>query len=175
MCFSIFKALPQSPLDYMLFSLFTLEKKTATHSSILAWESPWTKEPSGLQYMGFQRVGHNLVTEQQQQPFYDCPSHDLSFLYVADLSAFSILLILTYFTYQCFLNLLWRSDFPLHPGFLPLSCICFAPGSFPQCVKNPVLLSESGRSRLIKHLVSVCKMNGIFILYWKQLQWSCNV
>ena len=26
----------------------------ATHSSILAWEIPWTEEPGGLQFMGFQ-------------------------------------------------------------------------------------------------------------------------
>ena len=26
----------------------------ATHSSILAWEIPWTEEPSGLQFMGLQ-------------------------------------------------------------------------------------------------------------------------
>ena len=33
-----------------------LEKKMATHSSILAWEIPWTEEPGGLQSMGPQRV-----------------------------------------------------------------------------------------------------------------------
>ena len=27
-----------------------------THSSILAWEIPWTEEPGGLQSMGLQRV-----------------------------------------------------------------------------------------------------------------------
>ena len=36
-----------------------LEKGMATHSSILAWEIPWTEEPGGLQSMGLQRVGHN--------------------------------------------------------------------------------------------------------------------
>ena len=30
----------------------SLEKGTATHSSILAWEFPWTEEPGGLQSMG---------------------------------------------------------------------------------------------------------------------------
>ena len=29
-----------------------LEKKITTHSSILAWEIPWTEEPDGLQSMG---------------------------------------------------------------------------------------------------------------------------
>ena len=38
----------------------------ATHSSILAWRIPWTEEPGGLQSMGSQTVGHNLVTKQQQ-------------------------------------------------------------------------------------------------------------
>ena len=33
-----------------------LEKEVATHSSILAWEIPWTEEPGGLQAMGLQRV-----------------------------------------------------------------------------------------------------------------------
>ena len=29
-----------------------LEKEMATHSSILAWEIPWTEEPGGLQSYG---------------------------------------------------------------------------------------------------------------------------
>ena len=36
-----------------------LEKEMATHSSILAWEIPWTEEPGGLQFMRLQRVGHD--------------------------------------------------------------------------------------------------------------------
>ena len=35
-----------------------LEKEMATHSSILAWEIPWTEEPGGLPSVGSQRVGH---------------------------------------------------------------------------------------------------------------------
>ena len=36
-----------------------LEKKMATHPSILAWIIPWMEEPGGLQSTGSQRVGHN--------------------------------------------------------------------------------------------------------------------
>ena len=36
-----------------------LEKEMATQSSILAWRSPWTEEPGGLQSTGSQRVGHD--------------------------------------------------------------------------------------------------------------------
>ena len=32
-----------------------LEKEMVTHSSILAWEIPWTEEPGGLQSMGLQK------------------------------------------------------------------------------------------------------------------------
>ena len=32
----------------------------ATHSNILAWETPWTEEPGRLQSMGLQRVRHDL-------------------------------------------------------------------------------------------------------------------
>ena len=35
------------------------QKETATHSSILAWKSPWTEKPGGLQFMGLQRIGHD--------------------------------------------------------------------------------------------------------------------
>ena len=36
-----------------------LEEEMATHSSILAWEIPWSKEPRGLQSKGLERVGHS--------------------------------------------------------------------------------------------------------------------
>ena len=36
-----------------------LEEEMATHSSIFAWGSPWTKGPGGLQSTGSQRVGHD--------------------------------------------------------------------------------------------------------------------
>ena len=35
----------------------------ATHSSILAWRTPWTEEPGGLQSLGSQRVGHDGVAD----------------------------------------------------------------------------------------------------------------
>ena len=37
----------------------SLVKEMATCSSILDWKTPWTEEPSGLQSMGLQRVGHD--------------------------------------------------------------------------------------------------------------------
>ena len=38
-----------------------LEKRMVTHSTILAWKIPRTKEPGGLQSMGCQRIRHNWV------------------------------------------------------------------------------------------------------------------
>ena len=40
-----------------------LEREMATHSSILAWEIPWTEEPGGLQST---RVKHDLATKHHQ-------------------------------------------------------------------------------------------------------------
>ena len=37
-----------------------LEKEMATHSSIFAWEIPWTEE---LQFMGWRTAGHNWMTK----------------------------------------------------------------------------------------------------------------
>ena len=42
--------------------------------SILAWRSPWTEEPGGLQSMGLQRVRHNRVAKH---------THDSHHPYVA--------------------------------------------------------------------------------------------
>ena len=39
-----------------------LEEVIATHSSILAWRIPWTKESGGLQSKGLQTAGYNWVT-----------------------------------------------------------------------------------------------------------------
>ena len=36
-----------------------LEQEMATHSSILAWRTPWMEELGGLQSTGSQRVGHD--------------------------------------------------------------------------------------------------------------------
>ena len=37
----------------------------ATHSSVLAWEIPWTREPGGLQSTESHRVGHDIATMQR--------------------------------------------------------------------------------------------------------------
>ena len=39
-----------------------LEKEMATHSGILAWETPWTEEPGGLQSTGLKMVGYDVAT-----------------------------------------------------------------------------------------------------------------
>ena len=38
----------------------------ATHSSVLDWKIPWTKEPGGLQCVGLQRLRHDSATKQQE-------------------------------------------------------------------------------------------------------------
>ena len=35
----------------------------AINSSILAWKTPWTEKPCGLQCTGSQRAGHDRVTK----------------------------------------------------------------------------------------------------------------
>ena len=47
----------------MILGLEDLGKEMATHSSVLAWEIPWTEEPVGYGPWGCRRVGHALVTK----------------------------------------------------------------------------------------------------------------
>ena len=43
-----------------------LQKGMATHSRTLAWKIPRTKEPGGLPFMGWQKVGHDRVKSQEK-------------------------------------------------------------------------------------------------------------
>ena len=45
-----------------------MEEEMETHSTILAWNIPWTEEPGGLQFMGLQRIGHDWVTKPTRRP-----------------------------------------------------------------------------------------------------------
>ena len=45
----------------------SLEKGMATHSSILAWKILCEELIGGLQYMGSQRVGHDLATKNKAE------------------------------------------------------------------------------------------------------------
>jgi len=40
-----------------------MEKEMANHSSVLAWEIPWTEEPGGLQSTGSQKVRPDLAAK----------------------------------------------------------------------------------------------------------------
>ena len=42
-----------------LISYASMEKKMATHSSVLTWRIPWTEKPGRLQSVGSHRVGHD--------------------------------------------------------------------------------------------------------------------
>ena len=46
----------QETQDWFLIPEDLLEKEVATHSSVLAWEIPWTEEPGGLQSIGLQEL-----------------------------------------------------------------------------------------------------------------------
>ena len=48
---------------------YPLEEETATHSSILAWSTPWTEDPGRLQSMGVTRNVHDLATKPLPQFF----------------------------------------------------------------------------------------------------------
>ena len=41
------------------FHFHALEKEMATHSSVLAWRIPGTREPGGLRSTGSHRIGHD--------------------------------------------------------------------------------------------------------------------
>ena len=118
----------------------TLEKERATHSSSLAWNIPWTKEPAGpggLQSMGSQRVRHAWATNTFTQATY-CPFM-MAFLFVFLWKAplcypdhtcikmfmlswenkeFAFIPLLVHRCVSCF-NSIWSEQTQGHPFFQP--------------------------------------------------------
>ena len=84
-----------------------LEKRMATHSSILAWRISWTEEPGGLQSMGLQRAGHDWVNNTH--------THIVALWYCV-VSWCTIKWISSVYTYTP--SLLGLSPIPLHPTHL---------------------------------------------------------
>ena len=88
-----------------------LEKEMATHSSIFTWEIPWMEKPAGLQYMGWQRAGHNLKTKQQQQRFIVVSYNPMYFCgiicNVSLISNFMYLILLSFLSLACFVNFIF--------------------------------------------------------------------
>ena len=81
-----------------------LEKERATHSSILAWRTPWTEEPDGLQFMGLQKVGCNLANGNNKT--FKCWKLPLFFFFAHKI----ILFIFSYF--QVFARVLISNHSP---------------------------------------------------------------
>ena len=62
-----------------------LEKETAIHSSSPAWSIPCTEEPGGLQSIGFQRAGHDWVTNTfilMEWKYFNVLCHSLLFFFL---------------------------------------------------------------------------------------------
>ena len=80
------------------------EKEMATHSSILAWRIPWTKEPGGLQSMGWQSRTwlKRLHTHTQ-----DYRKNSLSHLFCTDYATSPVLSTLLIWDCLIFLTMLW--------------------------------------------------------------------
>ena len=58
-----------------------LEKEMETHSSILAWEIPWTEEPGGLQSLGSQRI-RNISCKEVTTNIFSFEGHVVSAAFI---------------------------------------------------------------------------------------------
>ena len=140
----------------------SLEKRMATHSSILAWRIPRTEEPGGLQSMGSQTVGHSWATNmyvyaylsiylhQPIQPIFSFLGSVL-FFFIAVYLLYKVVLVSAEQQSQpgthLHLSLLFLDSFPFSSAqsteqrSLCFTVIHFMP-SYQQCVRgNPGSLS----------------------------------
>ena len=101
--------------------------ENATHSSVLAWKTPWTEEPGGLQSTGSQRVGHAWV---------HCTALVLT------------LLLMRKWNWFCFMPQdLIHSDFNLISNYLVLMIDNFRISSFNELtLKNCHIFGDPGKN-----------------------------
>ena len=108
---SVVKNLPAKP-ETVVWSLGwedPLEKEMATHSSLLAWEIPWTEEPGKL-VKGSKRVKHNLLIKPSPPNF--CRMLNLTkSQYSHPYSVLNNIIILGYLTYS-YMSLIIYQEVP---------------------------------------------------------------
>ena len=102
-----------------------LQKEIATHSSILAWESPWTEEPGGLQSTWLQRVGHNWSdtahTNHQWERWISMLVQQVLERTWESLSSFEAVAL--YFIWKFVIQTTGNFWISMDPPFLPCYCI----------------------------------------------------
>ena len=162
---------------------YTWEKEMATHSSTLAWKTPWTEEPHRLQSMGSQRVRHDWETSLHFS--YTCGSfvyhHWRNVCESPSLIYTYIFLLLNCRWYLCILDFNFLSDigftniFSYSTGCLfiyllyPLLCWGFLVWCNPTClflVLLPVLLtSHPKQKQKIKSLLRTISIFSLFFFF----------
>ena len=89
-----------------------LEKGTVTHSSILAWEIPWTEESGGLQSNGLQRVGHDW-SDLAHTHIVNYPENQVLNSYLSNSDIWTLSIVQTFF------SILWG-----FPSYNPWISVC---------------------------------------------------
>ena len=134
--------------------------------SILAWKIPWTEESGRLQYMGSQRVRHDLASEQQQiHPFLKLSVWFLiSFTIMACIFVFKVCV---YDQNPICIYIKWRRKWQLTPVFLPgkfhgqRSLAGYSPRGCKESDMSDLLNNNSCISSLLPHLRSHTSLSGI--------------
>ena len=71
-----------APIDFVRGKPCSLWSTNYMSLSIFAWRIPWTEEPGRLRFTGSQRVGHDLVTKQQQHIYIYIYIHTYKYIYM---------------------------------------------------------------------------------------------
>ena len=135
----------------------------ATHSSVLAWRIPGTREPGGLPSMGLHRVGHDWSDLAAAAAAADATEEN-------ECSLFGLSLYLLIWEYRFISNFLW--------GKLSVSLLFCPPTTNPRPLRFYLLLSFGTYSSLS----SCCSTLGVgfhaleeaaTFLVWKE--WSVQM
>ena len=138
----------------------------ATHSSILAWEIPWTEEPGGLQSMGWKESDktQRLIHHHHLLPHYSL-THSQTFLCLNNFSKWGLSLSFLFLSYT-FWNFI-KQDF--YHIFSIVAAVCDTLICDEQVSYIKLLINIMPHVKLIDCL---CQINFVSLKFWAK--WDCG-
>ena len=148
-----------------------LDKEIATHSSILAWEIPWTEEPGGLQPIRWQTVGHDWATAERdcweiEKSTKEQSSHPDSGLLLPKSSPLWHTCFLSFFPSSFLYNISSISEYTfLHILVLKLQSDIYTSKAF-FGFNLSSLLSPSPVQRAVPAVILICVPSVFIFCFW---------
>ena len=140
------------------------EVEMTTHSSILAWIIPWTKEPGRLQSMGSRRIRHNWACIHAHRQFKYTGAVLLRKMKETTFTQSGIYILYTLFFFSFNLNRWEHKDFTLHAVTQHLGLAFWSRESTESSCWSPIWFQIWLKSKFLNLKFNIMKIRHCLLL-----------